>query len=258
MTDDRAELMRAVAADPGDDTVRLVFSDFLDESGAEDDAAWAKLIRAQVADPAADPVVIQRYHRGWAGWTSRVDTGSRGYLSAMTPREIRLALRAAAPPGRFRNEGVLSLGVGRGFLSAVRYRREAAFLENAAGVVRDYPIAHFADMVWDCLSRGFFAAGGSYHFHGVGERLTKLLDQIVGLELLLGIPADLSPDEKLPATGQDAVGIAFGSRPAGRLNSFMHGSLFHESQWWWYADDASACLSRSRPMISFCTSVAPS
>ncbi len=48
--------------------------------------------------------------------------------------------------------------------------------------------------------------------------------------LRIPFPADLSPDEKLPATGQDAVGIAFGSRPAGRLNNFMHGSLFHESQ----------------------------
>ena len=49
-----------------------------------------------------------------------------------------------------------------------------------------------------------------------------LRDEVVALELLLRIPADLAADEDLGAAGGDAIGISLGRRPSGRLQEF-HG-----------------------------------
>jgi len=43
-----AALLAALAADPDDDTVRLVYADFLDEQGTESGTARAEFIRAQI------------------------------------------------------------------------------------------------------------------------------------------------------------------------------------------------------------------
>lgn len=54
----REALLAAVAADPDGDTPRLVYADFLDETGDPADAARADLIRTQIAAdrlPAGDP-----------------------------------------------------------------------------------------------------------------------------------------------------------------------------------------------------------
>jgi uncharacterized protein (TIGR02996 family) len=46
--DDRAALLRAITEQPADHTARLVFADFLDETGAAADAVRAEFIRTQV------------------------------------------------------------------------------------------------------------------------------------------------------------------------------------------------------------------
>src|SRR5262245_43690768 len=43
-----AALIAAIAADPAEDTPRLVYADFLEERGSESDTARARFIRAQV------------------------------------------------------------------------------------------------------------------------------------------------------------------------------------------------------------------
>jgi uncharacterized protein (TIGR02996 family) len=46
---DRAALLAAVLADPADDTPRLIFADYLDETGDPADAARAEFIRVEIA-----------------------------------------------------------------------------------------------------------------------------------------------------------------------------------------------------------------
>jgi len=57
MTDDHAAFLRAIVENPRDLLVRLVYADFLEETGDPNHVARAHLIRAQVAldDPATDP-----------------------------------------------------------------------------------------------------------------------------------------------------------------------------------------------------------
>lgn len=76
---ERDALLRAVAADPADDTPRLVFADFLDEQDNEPDAAWAEYIRLSVklARPQwpecvpmceGDDDGVKRCHRSCGRW----------------------------------------------------------------------------------------------------------------------------------------------------------------------------------------------
>src|SRR5690606_14638229 len=66
------------------------------------------------------------------------------------------------------------------------------------------------------------------HGHDVAQRLADLLGQVVGLELLLGIPGDLSSHEDdAAANGQfahDAVGVAARGSPVGWLQD-IHSFL---------------------------------
>jgi uncharacterized protein (TIGR02996 family) len=52
---DRAALLAAVLADPADDTPRLIFADYLDETGDPADAARAAFVRAEVAAEGLPP-----------------------------------------------------------------------------------------------------------------------------------------------------------------------------------------------------------
>lgn len=85
MTDTEAALLRAIAADPDEDTPRLVYADYLDELGGEVNTARAEYIRIQV-----------RRQRGFAG----ADEDARLYR-----REVALYVEFAArwrqelPPG---------------------------------------------------------------------------------------------------------------------------------------------------------------
>jgi uncharacterized protein (TIGR02996 family) len=55
MTDDRAAFLRAIADQPGDRTARLVFADFLEETGAAADAVRAEFIRTQIEAETVHP-----------------------------------------------------------------------------------------------------------------------------------------------------------------------------------------------------------
>jgi hypothetical protein len=51
------------------------------------------------------------------------------------------------------------------------------------------------------------------HGDDVAQRLLGLRDEVVGLELLLGVPADLATDEDLRAARRHTVGISLGGQP---------------------------------------------
>src|SRR5690606_2354654 len=71
-------------------------------------------------------------------------------------------------------------------------------------------------------------AGLCQYFHGIDQGLADLVDEVVALEDLLAVPADLSCDEHEPPAGGDAIGIPLGLSPAGRLKN-LHSSLL---SWW--------------------------
>ncbi len=83
-------------------------------------------------------------------------------------------------------------------------------------------------------------AGTGKHGDDIGERLPHLRREVVADEVLLGIPADLARDIHLAALGSDAVRVAARPRPTRRLQ------------------DLAAHRRTSRPITSFCTSLAPS
>ena len=91
-------------------------------------------------------------------------------------------------------------------------------------------------------------AGLGEHGDDIEQALAHLFDKGVAREPALRVPADLSGDVDLPAACRDSVCIAPRQRPALRLQNIVnHDALV-----------PLAVLSNSRPMISFCTSDAPS
>ncbi len=60
------------------------------------------------------------------------------------------------------------------------------------------------------------------HCNDVLQRLAHLADKIVGLELLLPVPADLAADKDLPPARGNAVGVAYRFRPALGLQDGVH------------------------------------
>ena len=83
-------------------------------------------------------------------------------------------------------------------------------------------------------------AGLRQHADHVGKRGAHLRRELEMREFLLRVPADLAGDEHLRSARRDAVRVSLGPRPFRRLQYLV--------------------LQRktSRPMMSFCTSVAPS
>jgi uncharacterized protein (TIGR02996 family) len=80
MTDEELSFIRAAAAQPADDTLRLVYADWLEEQGGEAYSAQAAFVRLQVrrsrlhpADPARTEALEQetalrrKYQRDWNG-----------------------------------------------------------------------------------------------------------------------------------------------------------------------------------------------
>lgn len=114
MSGEREAFMSAILADPDDDTPRLVFADWLDENGSDDDKAHAALIRAQcrlevppvrskerrVLKHEADAILKEHGHR-WA--KELADLGSvrswsfhRGFLDGITISATQFAAHAEA------------------------------------------------------------------------------------------------------------------------------------------------------------------
>jgi uncharacterized protein (TIGR02996 family) len=96
VTSDEDAFLAAITADPDDDTPRLVFADWLDERGTDDDRARAALIRAQCRAeflPAGSPervklegeaaAIVRRYEKRWTKPLKRLIancTFRRGFL----------------------------------------------------------------------------------------------------------------------------------------------------------------------------------
>src|SRR5215207_1950535 len=87
MTDTQAALLRAIAANPDEDTPRLVFADYLDELGTPEAAARAEFIRLSVRaaelprdSPDRDPVTRRIDQLLWVwdvAWQRDVPAGFR-------------------------------------------------------------------------------------------------------------------------------------------------------------------------------------
>src|SRR5262245_41460537 len=128
-TDDSA-FLRAIAADPDDDAPRLVYADFLEESGDPSRRARAELIRFQVAaaregpdDPKAGEAMPEAIARTWVPvWEyalpnlANCDWGPyrRGFIDEVRItfrafRRSREAILTAIPLRRLRLRGAESL-----------------------------------------------------------------------------------------------------------------------------------------------------
>ena len=77
------------------------------------------------------------------------------------------------------------------------------------------------------------AAGGFDNIGNVAQGLLDLADEVVGLELRLRVPADLSGDEELPTGGDDALSEGIARLP-GRLSAAL------ACDWSAWADRAAA------------------
>src|SRR5436309_13148001 len=107
---DRDALLAAVLADPEDDLPRLVFADWLEETGHPANAARAAFVRAQVAAERLPPASAERaglearaaelfgaYGAGWnrqlPEWVSWQDTEvgyRRGFVEELSTTPLRL------------------------------------------------------------------------------------------------------------------------------------------------------------------------
>jgi uncharacterized protein (TIGR02996 family) len=135
---ERDLLMRAILDDPDDDTARLAFADWLDETGRPRDAAHAELIRLQVArhrrivdalatdsefDSGAldrDRAILRKWGRGWLPKAAR------------RPNQ---EFRADAIEIRIGDRYPAVFTFGRGFVEAVRVVvGDPAHLKPAAAV----------------------------------------------------------------------------------------------------------------------------
>ena len=85
--------------------------------------------------------------------------------------------------------------------------------------------------VSDVTCSGLRASLGQ-HVDDVLQGLADLADEIVGLEPALAVPADLAADEDEAALGGDAVGVALGFRPAGRLQDRVRCHDFLNRKRW--------------------------
>jgi uncharacterized protein (TIGR02996 family) len=68
MLSDRLLLLRAIRANPDDDTPRLIYADWLQENGED---ARAEFIRLQIHEPRAKRV-SELFHANWRAWVPHV------------------------------------------------------------------------------------------------------------------------------------------------------------------------------------------
>ncbi len=65
------------------------------------------------------------------------------------------------------------------------------------------------------------SAAHRQHVDDVLQALTGLRDEVVGLELLLSVPANGAAEVQRATAGGDAVGLAAGGIPTGCVQSFV-------------------------------------
>jgi uncharacterized protein (TIGR02996 family) len=162
---ERAALLAAIAANPDDDTPRLVFADWLDEhepapgAGRKKSAApspWAALIRAECeferlrADGSAAAAVFAHFveydERTLAGvrWERAFpEVGRRAELRRLIPG-LRRASAGARAAGRARlRGGNLSADTHRGFCARVTVRNGFTAAQDLPAVMRGCPRVRF-------------------------------------------------------------------------------------------------------------------
>ena len=119
----------------------------------------------------------------------------------------------------------------RGDLHA-RHGGEVAAHDFAVGGAEFFEAGVVLDAVGDVPGHAdhVLRPGSGFMQHGgdVAQRLRGLGDEVLGLKLLLGIPADLAADKNLNAARGDAIGVAFGGGPPGRLENrhMFAGQIF--------------------------------
>jgi len=121
---ERDALLRGVLDDPGDDTVRLVYADWLQENGDPD---TARFIRTCIADPTVPPPLAE--HFGYDG-AARLGLPDGFFVTNMSIKAVAGAAVASC----------LGMGVvGRGFVGEVHLSDEI-FFASAERLFRAHPI----------------------------------------------------------------------------------------------------------------------
>ncbi len=214
---DRVALYAAVLAAPDDDTPRLVYADFLDDTGARADAVRARFIRNQIALARAEPWSIEydrllratepvasHYVKEWAAGTEGItlekgNTYARGFVERVTCYAKRFLsdgahLFAAQP---VRAVKFADMTGGRGGVSAA---------EMAASPL--LARLHTAHLVGTPVNDDFAATlAGSPHLGGLRElRVEKSGLGVAGLMALLQLTA--AALTKLDLDGNPKVGDA--------------------------------------------------
>ena len=180
---DEAVLFRAVLMDPEDDAPRLAFADLLDETGRPE---WADLIRRQIAAaraecvghaahtdrtahdcPRCGPLEVSVFN-GYGGYSGWDKLGGMAGRVGMAPRDLRTAVRQAAPRDVFRDIAT-PLVVRRGFVDQVEtnppgiLNRAAALFR--AGPIRQVTVLRFAPVEY-ASPPGWCYLGDGYHRGG--------------------------------------------------------------------------------------------
>ncbi|AWM42404.1 hypothetical protein GobsT_11790 [Gemmata obscuriglobus] len=145
---ERAALLGAIRARPDDDTLRLVYADWLDDRGAGDrDAATAEFIRASCGDRPrrAMPRAAYRWLLGATGanWRRLVPgvLARFGAGSGAGCRRGRAVSCALALPGSGRRYAV-AFEFERGFVRAARFCSAHAASVVLDALQDDQPLAH--------------------------------------------------------------------------------------------------------------------
>lgn len=129
--DDGAALLRGICEEPGDDTARLVYADYLDERG---EAARAEFIRLQILLHNTSFIRQGGRHSKWPEpWASRIRRADE--LANQYAREWAGALADQWPHDRFMFEDAYR----RGFLERARFA-SGRFLSDAARVFGEHPV----------------------------------------------------------------------------------------------------------------------
>ena len=164
---DRAALLKAIIANPDEDTPRLVYADWLDEHGEEQRAAF---IRGQIEYhrlTTAD-TVTNALGALWEGYNPATERVNWAPVDA--DLAARIAARKANEKLRFRmNEkteglprvkGARYTGEERGFLDTVTVKDPEPFLAHADAVFRSAPITrvHFTELT-GAQAEKFVASG---------------------------------------------------------------------------------------------------
>lgn len=103
MTDTELALLRAIAAHPEEDTPRLAYADYLDETGGECQSARAEYIRIQVsrqrglADPETDERMYRREVALYVAWAAMWRRELPGYDVGVVAARRGFWHRATAP-----------------------------------------------------------------------------------------------------------------------------------------------------------------